>query len=856
MTKYLEKYYLYKILHAHMKKYLTIFAVAIACLLACEKNLDDGAGTDPEHALTPEQEFWSVVGQLVNVNDITPDYQGKTFLPEIGSEVEPGVRVVGVNSLEAAVRKYNTLTGADIDTLTASHSYSSKVVGSLIWNKNTDNKAWGTVDVNIPAVPTLSKIIYRSPKQGDVNGGVADGQSAYYRFGDVVKHFREEDGQLEYWICVRPAFDYEGKGESHWVSVSPLPKSNIWPYYETNEPFTASNKLEYALPYNIREDTEWYQDLAEMLFAIFYPEQWFSNITSYSSESMFGSPRGLPIFNDFHCTLKEYHNEYFWSNVQSRWRSNNLVKTLFGISYEEMEEALKQPIAGAPAGRGIHLLYKGHSWWTKTSNKPQLWEAHYSNKGTKDVEKNMHTFDPVKPSAQVVNPRNPKDPATNYSIDVYNLSLEKPYLKEARFFGDDAPRWIIRYATGKELAENGVWNPQLPMYGFEGENEVYRYYRDVNLKNLSSEPEITDKIENVLNDKAKQDISRFYGDSHYRIGDVLQDQNGHRWIVVKESGESAEGYNLFPEYSPYTELISFDGIKYSADKKTATNIVTRQQAIRFMHLIWLYSQEANKHIKREYTDNEVAAGGAPSFWPIFSTVRDKAEVDLHHLSDELALPKYNSNVIGVGESWSLAYYEPGSDRQHLLRCIVQMDIKGGAFLNMMNDRYPADTTRTADSYWNLSSNSFSQDYIYLDDVADQQKVNKYGNDFVARTPLSANSGIPRPFRTQAEARAVDASNYAYKMSTWKEGSQPTGMWNEPVLLFRATAIYDRGDSQFATITVDGLQLAKKGNGGYEKELGRAADYRFLGQAAAYNDKDSRHLNGSTNSIPSWESIWK
>ena len=32
------------------------------------------------------------------------------------------------------------------------------------------------------------------------------------------------------------------------------------------------------------------------------------------------------------------------------------------------------------------------------------------------------------------------------------------------------------------------------------------------------------------------------------------------------------------------------------------------------------------------------------------------------------------------------------------------------------------------------------------------------------------------------------------------------MWNAPVIMFRTTAVYDRGDSEYATKTVDGHML--------------------------------------------------
>ena len=838
-----------------MKKYLGLMAVAIACLLACEKNPDDGTGTDPEHALTPEQEFWSVVGQLVDVDDITSDYKGKTFKPVIGSEIEPGIRVVGVNSLEAAVRRYNTLTGASIDTLTKTHSFTSKEVGSLVWTLGDGNTSWGGVEVNIQAVPTLSRIIYRSANQGDTNGGVAGGGSAYYRFGDVISRKRK-DGVTEYWVCVRPAFDPEDKGKSHWISVSPLPEENIWPYNETGNPFEASNGMEYGLPTNIREDTEWSQDLAEMLFAICYPADWAFNIEAYSSTNMFGSPKGLPIFNDFHCTNIKYHNAFFWKNVQQQWKANHLMEKIFGITFDEMAAKVKQPSAGQPAGPGLHFLYKGYSWWTKTSNKPQLWDAHYSNNGTKDTQKNMHTFDPLKPCSQVVTPNNKTEGEKNYPFDVSNLTENKPYIEERRFFGDNEPRWIIRYAEGEELAENGVFNPQVALSGFQGNNqEVYRFYRDVlSGKNLTDAPEETSGNEFIVNNKPDQVLTEFSGTSHYRAGDVLRDDEGYRWIVIKPSGGGAGNVNL--EKSPYTELISFEGIKFSEDRKTATNIATRQQALRLISQIWQFAQDAAKNVVVDENGRYYGDPNMPAFWNIYNTLLVEASVNVKHLCDEIDMPKYNSDVASAAETWSLAYYDPQSENQHLLRCVVQGEATKGGYLTMAYDKYPQANTTTANSYWNLTPNSFGNEYIYLQDINDQQKVSAHADDYLAKSPLTDDPNhSPRYARTETDSFSLYPERFLYNLSVWKTSLYSKGMWNERVLLVRSTALYDRGN-EYATTTVDGHKIQRIANGGFPKDQNPISyEYQWLTLSQAGQNQDGRRINGAYEAIPSWQSVW-
>ena len=826
-----------------MKRHF-IYAIiaAVFCALisvSCEKDPADGTGSDPD--LTPEQQFWAVVGQLVSVNDMTPDYKGKTFQPIIGSELEPGVRVVSVNSLEAAVRKYNTLTGASIDTLKASHTYSSKEVGTLTWNKSTDNKSWGTVDVSIQAVPSLSKIIYRSPEQGDTNGGVTNGGSAYYRFGDVVKRY--QDGSVvEYWICVRPAFDPEGKGESHWITVSPLPEENIWPYYETHKPFTASNGFEYGLPYNIREDTEWYQDLAEMLFAICYPDEWVSNIGSYSSTNMFGSPKGLPIFNDFHCTNIKYHNANFWKNVQQQWKAKDIVKKVFGITYEQMADAVRQPTGNQPAGDGLRFLYNGYSWWTKTSNKAQLWQIHYSNQGTKDVQKNMHYALPTKPSAQLVTPNNKTESDKNFPLDVNDVSVKEPFIREPRFFGDNAPRWIIRYATGEELAQNGKWNNQVAMFGFDDKDEEYRYYRDVLNKNLSEKPEETTTFEAIVNNRADQKISDFDGVGHYTFGDVLRDENGKFWFVIRPSGGSAD-LNPYTDKSPYAEIVSLEGITFSSNKQTATNIVTKAQLMRYSFGLWFLAQEVNK----KWT--QINNGSKPYILPVYNNIKENADVDLHQLLQALTVTGYHTNDTQGTDLCAFAYYQPGAEKQPLYRYIIDTGT-GNAFILIAYDHYTKNNILT-NTYPDIKANDFSSTPIYLQDVADAQKVAAYADDYMAKAPFSGVNQA-RAKRQETDDRALDVTNYFYNRYKWDAGLQPVGMWNEPVIFMRATALYDRGN-EYATTTVDGQKMTFVSAGGFESD---AYDPQmWFSPAFMYQQAGDRFVDGVNSAIPTWRTIW-
>ena len=173
---------------------VVLFAAIASCIPLCIVSCDKGLSPNEQQKQKKEKasRFWEVVGQLVSPFDITTDYEGKYFEPTLGtpSPADPLTRIVSTNSLRAAVDRFNNLTGADITTSTSTHTWNNKDVGSLTWNKTTDGSSWATVDVNIPQVPRLRRIVYQSKEQGNENGSF-DGK-AYYL---VVMLDREHGGK-------------------------------------------------------------------------------------------------------------------------------------------------------------------------------------------------------------------------------------------------------------------------------------------------------------------------------------------------------------------------------------------------------------------------------------------------------------------------------------------------------------------------------------------------------------------------------------------------------------------------------------------------------------------------------------
>ena len=820
-----------------MKKYFTFALMAAVCwsLASCHKD-STGFEEDETGPLSEENIFWRVVGQLVDSRDVTPDYKGKTFKPTIGTPDggDESVRVVAVNDLGAAVARFNTLTDGSITETTPHKEWKNNAVGLLTWNLGDGSTSWATVDVNIPAVPSLHKIIYRSPKQGDVNGDVGDNGSAYYRFGDVIKRIRQEDGMLEYWVCVRPAFGPEGKEKSHWVSVSPLPMSKIWPYNSTDpnqrsKPWVASNKMEYGLPTLIGSDLEWHQDLAELLFAILFPHEWQTNATNNFKTNALGFITGLRIFNDFTKNNLQYHNEEFWKKVQAKWREKDIFRTVFGVSYAEMNAALNPYNENAS---GLHLLYDGYSWTVKTSNKPKLYQVHYTNGGG-DTEKNMHKQTKKTVSAQVVTPNNLVESNTNFPLDVYKLYLNRPYLSETRFFGDAAPRWIVRYATGADLSSTGRYDAQQPIPGFTGVDEVYRYYRDVfRDKSLLDPPEITD--------------DGYVGMAHYRWGNVYKDENDDKWFVMNPSGFDYDNPSCH-EHSNYTELISFDhaGIEVTADHAKATNLPSLEEAYRIFPFLYRMANQAMNFQNDQHAQMSEGDGLT------YLNIKQYAGIEFKKVMQ--GIKAQDNDPRNASIACCIAYDDGGQGLfQPLMRGVVN-------YQNPKRDphiycwtQYPS----TPDTQTQFVQN-FSNVNIMLQDIADQTMVNRYASDTYAVQPLSkiywpeVNDTQPRSARSQADDRALDLRNYFYDRQAFDNMDFPGSMWNEPILVIRYTRIWDNGDYDYSPTTQDGHILTLVHERPWEDY-----DYHEVidNLSTIWMNQDNLYLNGQKKRFKTWREL--
>jgi hypothetical protein len=120
----------------------------------------------------------------------------------------------------------------------------------------------------------------------------------------------------------------------------------------------------------------------------------------------------------------------------------------------------------------------------------------------------------------------PKRSMENISFDVNTLysSTTMPLVNQ-EFFGDQEPRWIIRVATGKELASNGKEKEQQKLEGCTDEYRYNRYFYGKDL-DLKEEPEVTNA------GKKRSNIGRIVSEDMYLWNTIQECENAHRLPIA------------------------------------------------------------------------------------------------------------------------------------------------------------------------------------------------------------------------------------------------------------------------------------------------------------------------------------
>ena len=192
-----------------------------------------------------------------------------------------------------------------------------------------------------------------------------------------------------------------------------------------------------------------------------------------------------------------------------------------------------------------------------------------------------------------------------------------------------------------------------------------------------------------------------------------------------------------------------------------------------------------------------------------------------------------------------------------MRMIMTSDLgKSDLYFNFW-EHYPA-TPSDTEKY----CKDFSSVPIYLQDVANQSMVDTYGKDYYAKRPISSYNeyvGPTRNYRTTADSKASQASNYLYQYTTWFDEQYPTGMWNEPILMACFDAVEDYG-VEHNTKTVKGhtltpVQLVTIGDDSDINITSMESLYRFW-DTIMFVFENAFEIDGQATQVPTYQEVWK
>ena len=746
---------------------------------------NDGGGssqTAEEQAAENAETFWAVAANLVSPFDVTSEYENKTFEPTIGSPLNGNstIRVVSTGDMSAASKRFADLTGAPVDENTTTYTYEDDAVGTLVYTKTNDGTSLAKVDVSIKQIPHLQQIVYMTPEQMGTNGTFKG--NSYYSFGDVILRNNQDD-QPEYWVCVRPALGPAGKEDTHWMTVSKLPQDNLKLLEE-------NRKVVAAVPTQLGKSEEHMQNLAEMLYAMFNPEQWQSNIEEYSDYGILGA-KGLPIFHDMKPERVQYFNKYFWTLLEKDWEKNELFQMIFGYSAEQMKGYVN-------SADGLFLLGKGYT------GKVGLYQWNFKNgDGSKS---NLHDmkYSVVKKTGTLLNT------AKLYYGEQYN---DNHWVNEA-FFGDPNPRFVFRTATGKQLAGQDP-GPRFSLA--TNTNNITDTFVFNKVHNVTISPNIDPKV------YTEQDVNggdEGYEHGLYQPGDVLQDEMGDKWMCI--FGAACD--NVFGFRDRTAWFVSFDRIQQ-------WNIVKEKDLMEMAHRFTFGVYQSMTDTNDSYGFKGADRRGQ------WQTAYDYAGIDMSKLwvhrdttwtftangrtYNSVADKNLMTNIVYVGDDGKLK----------LLRCIAD-NSQGGSertaakgpsgkaydtpkmrfykhyetFDPSQMEPLNEDEKALSMTMW-LKPWAITNDEMHFEDLSNQDKVVKYAaNDKWVTLPLHGTTERQKP-KTNANNSVYGRGQYEYDTKT-KDFYTPglTGIFKEPVLIMRLMKVTDNGGTTPNLTAQDGTKL--------------------------------------------------
>ena len=464
-----------------------------------DKNGGSGGGSGEEPALTPSEtvvakDVYTWLNILTDLEEFTDDWASKTYEPTIGivSQGQPTARVVIVADLDMAKNHFSGLANIDFDKLSTSQTATIEGVGSLTWTPSPEGaNNVAVVDVNVPLIPRLTRLIYCTVEQVGDNKEFSG--TAYFRFGDIV-----EDIQGYYWVCVRPPF---GKGagaqdECWWINiinadpttgksskgqVPGVPEANIFRKYDN---YYNGNTI--LLTTGLGSEIDDAHNLTNLIWALLDPAAYHKTVGNSSGAIGLGGYE------------YQYNGEKFVKRVNEQWIKLGIWEKLFNRSYDQMKQFKK-----------LNFYYKGKYWTVGSTADIPFYTAQKYEKtvnSTLSKDKDRGNYEMKEAGAGYDIRRYCSDPKQNTRCSTSG----EPGYAPAQQFSSTQGYWVIRMKRSKALSGSSrdQWSNLLNV------TEIYRYNLTYN-----------QTVGNQVAPETENDIAQEIDPKDIAVGNILA-QNG------------------------------------------------------------------------------------------------------------------------------------------------------------------------------------------------------------------------------------------------------------------------------------------------------------------------------------------
>ena len=400
---------------------------------------DDDDNNGASEVINPDQtdeaiKAWSWVSVLTDEETQQDGWQNKNYTVTIGeqSSNNNNARLVFVENLEAARDHFAALVGCEPSELTGTKTFSAGELGKMEWTPSAANAAnLAVVKVESKLFKQFEQLIYCTPDQAGDNASDITG-NCYYRLGDVI-----EDCYGYYWVCVRPSFKENKAKDSYWVNVfNDNPETGkgvgndmhigITGNYIYSKYDKKYNNNTIKLPTCLKMDRQQNFNFANLIWAMINPEDYLSK-----------KDHGLAGFD------YSYHGRKYIRKVALSWSENEIFEKVFNRTYQQMRKM-----------KHINFFYYGYHW--KVGSTAGVWiykTDGYQNTYSGSLDKDDTLFEMKKAGYGFDITRYTSNPhASKPTITDSNDKLLAPAVQFDEKTGTGY--WVIRVATGKQLAKN------------------------------------------------------------------------------------------------------------------------------------------------------------------------------------------------------------------------------------------------------------------------------------------------------------------------------------------------------------------------------------------------------------------